>query len=328
MSYWDLVERYGEQEAARRFAMHGRRAFLPLSFMGRVLRILKPAMVVTTNAPRSERAAIIVAKQHGIPTLSMVDLFGIHQPVRLDADVVTVLSQWVIDNLRRERLVGPDVEFMVTGNPAFDQALDACGPPDPTWRKQHFPSLAADGRVVLWADTTGYWLKRRRVIHRRSSDQITDDLELLSGAAKANDAILLIRPHPSQSVEVYRAWLAKTQYPHVALAGDVPLHPLLRSVDAVVTYDSTVGIEALLMRRSVIQLQKKPRCDIRAMPLAEWGIARLADGPAALPRILQETLLDEHTSSRMLDLARTLLPQDKAAPVIASYIHRLLLGRS
>jgi hypothetical protein len=323
LSYWDLVLRHGEVEAAQLLERKGRHAFFPLAVMERVIHAIKPSMVVTTNSPRSEQAAVAVARQHGIPTLSMVDLFGLHHMIPLAADYITVMSERIIANLLQDGVNRPRDAFLITGNPAFDQAFDFSGPIDHAWRYAHFPYLPAQTKMLLWADTTGYRSGQSCELHLRNKAEIIEDLELLSQAARMNDACLLIRPHPSQPRTLYEEWIRHSAYPHVGFAGDVPLYPLLKSVDAVATYGSTVAVEALLMRRPVIQLQKQSCSVGNPMPMADWGLAWSADGTADLPGILHQVLNSGEAWDSMRARIAELLPQDKAAPKIAYHIHRI-----
>jgi hypothetical protein len=350
LSYWDLVMRHGEVAAAKLFEKKGREAFFPVSFMERVIRAVQPSMVVTTNSPRSERAAVVAAKRFGLLTLSMFDLFGIqHFSAATNeslADYVTVLSELTVENLRRDGMNKPPDSFLVTGNPAFDEAFDDCGPTDYNWRRTHFPALPADAKWLLWADNPSVlgplgpsppsneeailseaqdnWSVPLREIIVRSEAEIMNDLELLNQAASANSACLLIRPHPSQPRGLFEKWIRSKDPTRVGYAGDVPLHPLLRSIDCTATYESTVALQSLLMQRPVIQFEKRQLRGSSCLPLADWGMAWLFDDAASLPEIVREALQEGDTRQSKLAHARHLLPQRKAAPQIAYHIHRIV----
>ena len=122
LSYRDMVQREGEEEAARRWAAKQRNAFLPITVLERVLDRIRPDLVVTTNSPRAEYAAQLVAHRRGVPTLCMYDLFGLSHFHQIEADVIAVLSPLVIENLRQHTGVREGQQFIVTGNPAFDSA--------------------------------------------------------------------------------------------------------------------------------------------------------------------------------------------------------------
>ena len=231
LSYWDLALRYGEGEAAKLWAEKGRHAFLPLTVLERVIDSVKPDIVVTTNSPKSEQAAIEVANKKNILTLSTVDLFGIHHFHPLEAKYMTVICQQTIDNMRNEGVSKPDNAFIIAGNPAFDRAFDYRGPTDYAYRKTHFPSLPPDKPILLWIDMPAYWNLIERRLHTRSSAEVIRDLDTLADATAKNCGSMLIRPHPSQPRAIYDEWMKKYKYPHVAYAGGTPLYPLLKAVD-------------------------------------------------------------------------------------------------
>ena len=120
---------------------------------------------------------------------------------------------------------------------------------------------------------------------------------------------------------MFDAWMQKTAHPHVFFAGDVPLYPLLNASDTVATYTSTVGCEALLMRRPVIQLKYYP--GVRNMFLGEWGFARLAETPQDLPELVRQSFY--HTGGLEVEerVAKE-FPQERAAPKIAGAIRRIV----
>lgn len=323
LSYWDLVTRWGEKEAARLWAEKGRHAFLQLTVFERIIAQVKPDMVVTTNSPKSEQAAVAVAKGYGIPTISMVDLFGIHHFHPLESDYITILCERVIGNLEREGVHKPRESYCITGNPAFDRAFDFRGPVDYAWRSKHFPTLGKNNKTLLWIDMPAYWNVHTRSLHVRDDAEVLRDLDMFADAAKANGVTLLIRPHPSQQRGLYDKWMKERNLPHVLFAGGVPLYPLLNAVDVVATYTSTVSVEALLMQKRVVQLKFYPgHCDV---PLGEWNIAWLVEKPEQLTEKIRQAFSDEAEAERMRTRVTDLLPQEKAGPKVAALIEKLLL---
>ena len=79
LSFSDLVAESGLQEAELRYSDLGRQAFLPLATLDRIIKKIKPSLVVATNSPRAERAAIVAAQQLHIPAVCVVDLFAIDE---------------------------------------------------------------------------------------------------------------------------------------------------------------------------------------------------------------------------------------------------------
>ena len=328
LSYWDLVVRHGEVEAARLWVDKGRHAFFPLSIMERVIEKVKPDMVLVTNSPRAEEAAVEVAKRCGVATMAMVDLFGLKHFHTIIADFITVLCPLSIDNMRAEGVDKPDDAFLVTGNPAFDLAFDYRGPIDYDYRRKYFPTLSPQSPWLLWIDTPAYWMLENSVFHNnelhvRTDTEIIRDLDDLSHAAKVNGAYLLVRPHPSQSRALYDQWFKDKPQAHVAYAGGFPLYPLLKSVDVVSSYNSTVAVEALLMERRVLKL--KYHLGESDTPLGRWKLAWRVEHPDDLPTKLDAALHDEEEWKRMQERITAFFPQEKAAPKVAEHIKRIVL---
>jgi len=253
LSYIDLEDRHGPQVAADLYRRYGRQAFLPLGIAQRVIRQARPQLVVATNSPRAEQAAIETSRALGVPSVCLVDLLGIWERdllARPDyADAVCVLNDAVRDSLVHAGRPAQDV--FVTGNPAFDTVND--------------PAMAAAGaacrrqagwdalHVCLYASSpepagipgvagTGDPSFPRRIE------------QALIAAVDANPALALwVRRHPSEARadEVERA-----NHPRVRLAPpEMPLHACIHASDEVIVTVSTVGVEAGLAGKMVTQVR-------------------------------------------------------------------------
>ncbi len=257
LSMQDLIARHGAAEAERLYTAQGRQAFLPLGMMERVFDRLRPDLVIATNSPRAEAAAILTARKRGVPALCVVDLFGGFDTTFLKeagyADRVCVPSEGarriLIEAGRRPE------EIAVTGNPAFDELAN------PGIRAEAARLRAERGwegmRVVLWASqpTPSDPERPRRV-----------DRALIEAARSRPNWRVAIRPHPSERLE------EGLYPPEVHWSGpNEPLAPLLAAVDAVVIANSTVGLQAALLGTPVLTLREGLAPG--GVPYAEEGIA-------------------------------------------------------
>jgi hypothetical protein len=266
LCYADLAAEAGAEEARRRYASQGRQAFLPRATLRRILEAERPDLVVATNSPRAERAAIEASRALGIPSLCMVDLFAIDEVRWIGrpgyADKVCVLHEGV-----REFLIGagraPD-EIVVTGNPAFDalQAPDAARAGRQLRRDRGWEGR----RVLLWPS------QAEPAVHPFSG--VAGDPALpgrvLDAAVRWTlaqpDALLCVRPRAGEVPP------GLPDDPRIVLTGqDIPLPALLHAVDLVVMLTSTVGLEGHLAGARLVQVQGSVFDE--ALPLGRLGIA-------------------------------------------------------
>ena len=267
LSYADLERRVGVADAADRYAREGRRAFLPMGPMERLIRRLTPDLVVTTNSPRAEEAAIRAASRLGVPTLCVVDLLfpeGVYKDT-LNAFLVepgygrrlAVFSEqfrrWLIDHGRRAE------DVVATGNPAFDELAD--------------PAL--DSRAAALRRERG-WEGRKVILWASQPEPRRPDLpgkilaallEILPGHP---DWYLVHRKHPSEPVGTT---------PLGAQAGrsdqrdDLAL--MLSAVDLVVTMTSTVGIQGVVRDKPLVKIRLSQFDE--TMPYESIGVALAVD---------------------------------------------------
>ncbi|MEZ0308981.1 MAG: UDP-glycosyltransferase [Ramlibacter sp.] len=269
LCYAELEAEVGVQEAAKRYADLGRQAFLPVRTLKRILQRAQPDLLVITNSPRAERAAMIAAGQLGIPAVCIVDLFAIDEVRWIGApdygQKVCVLNEQVRDFLIAAGRKPEQV--VVTGNPAFDALLD---PSNAGQGRELRARHGWDGkRVVLWPT------QAEPAIHPFDGTPGDPDLpvralqRLADWVVRHPDAVLCVRPRagePPPALPAHDKLLVTGQ--------DWPLPALLHAVDAVVTLTSTVGLEGHLCGARLVQVLGsvfEP-----AMPLARFGIADAA----------------------------------------------------
>ena len=288
---WDLQQQYGIDAAQALLREKGRHGFHPLHIFRRIVAHLQPDLVLATNAPRSEYAAIDAAAEAGIPSLALLDLFGLpgdafaartRHPSR-----VCVLSEAVRDNLIRAGW--PPECIAITGNPAFD-ALSA--PQTHAAGLAWHASLGAPPRrLVLLA------LQPEPATHPASPGRQGDPhlpervlQACIDSVRQHPDWTLIVRPHPSQPIPALPADAQVRLSP-----SSEALHPLLHAVDVVITGTSTVALEAHLAGRRVLQLLDSIAAP--AMPYRALGVADAACHLTDLPQTLA-ALLAQPASNR------------------------------
>ena len=310
LSYVDLEQRLGMVEAAAAYAQFGRQSLRPLGVLRRIIKQLMPDVLVTTNSPRAERAAIEAAGLMGIPSVCMVDMFAVDEIAWIGqpgyASRVCVLNQAVA-----QRLVAhgrKEDEICMTGNPAFDTLNASC------WISAGQALRIAQGwkdaQVVLWA------AQPEPAVHPSVPGRTGDPSLSGRGRQALEDwtlagprRVLVVRPHPSEAL------LPASNHPQIVNTGrDFELNALLHAVNGVVTMNSTVGLQAHLAGKKVIQILGSMFDD--SVPLAKYGMAAACDDLLTLPALL--------AAWKLPDLAHEPRPLPLAAGAVARVILELL----
>ncbi len=309
LSYQELELRVGSEEAERQYQLDGRQAFLPVATLKRIVEQVAPALVVATNSPRAERAAIMAARSSGLPSVCLVDLFCLDEVKWIGApdyaDKVCVLNESVKHFLLSAGR--DDSQVVVTGNPAFDDLANpmhvAAGArlrQQRRWGSKH---------VLLWPTQV------EPALHPFNGTPGDVDLperalkQLIDWVLARRDCILCIRP---------RAGLAPMVLPDdpriVVTGQDVGLPALLQAVDLVVTLNSTVGLEGHLAGARLVQILGSVFDN--AMPLKRYGIAdeavALEGLAAALDRCINlarnpPNQLQKNATAKVLEVIRGFL---------------------
>lgn len=270
LSYIDMEQRLGVEEAARQYRQYGRQAFLPQGILERVIRKLSPQLVVATNSPRAEQAAIQAAGQLRIPCACLVDLLGIWERdliARPDyADALCVLNDSVAQGIVRAGR--PATQVHATGNPAFDSLHDttitdagAAIRREAGWQGLHVCLYASSPEPVGIPGVVG-----------TGDPQFPRRIEIaLVGAVQANPGLaLFVRRHPSEAPADEVRALA---HPRIRVSErGMPLHAAIHASDEVIVTVSTVGVEANMAGKAVTQVRGSILDHLS--PYLELGIAQ------------------------------------------------------
>jgi len=250
INYAEWVDRFGEADAAENYAVAGRRGFLPLDFIGRVIDHLRPAVVISTSSPRSEQAAIDAAVARGIPSLTMMDLFALPHDNFLRqsvyADRITVLSEFVRNNLVSAGIEASRIE--VTGCPAYDAMFD---PANAEAGRRLRESLGwQDCRMLMWAGNLEEDAPNGDDRYRGTGLGIMAQEKLRGWVESHPDAALLIRYHPNQ----YHLFPLPAPHPRIHFSNPASdkLQPQLHAADILLVQTSTVGFEAALIGKRLL----------------------------------------------------------------------------
>lgn len=269
LCYFDLEQRLGPEEAKRQYQLLGRKCFLPLTIMEKLIKAVAPDLVFTTNSPRSEKAGLLTAKKLGIPAICLCPAFEkkfLWIAEKGYGDVVCVLSEGMKNSLIEQGR--PEKEIITTGSPALDYLQD--------------PKIDDSGKilrkkynwkndfVILWASQDEPEIHPETL--QKGDPELPDKVlkQLLHLIEKHSNWRLVIRPHPSQTLSL-KGLPARAQ---ISTQKENLAH-LLKAVDLVVLISSTVGVQASMLGTPIIQLT----CSILkdASPFIEHGLALEVD---------------------------------------------------
>lgn len=283
INYLDLIAQHGESGAAELYADKGRYGFLPLRLMNLLMAALRPDVVVTTNSPRSEEASLAIAVARGIPSVGMVDLFGLDSDAyvlrEIKPDWTCVLADSVRDRLIRRGFSADRVR--VTGNPGFDglftpenRQLAEAFVLQKGWLGKHIIFNAGAWEPATHPDSD---------IPAGRSFPIAIESILREYVRSRPNTALIQRYHPSDWFHYPR--LLEDPLIHFSEPPNEPIHPLLLASSIVVNTNSTVGLEAAVAGKPVISIENSPSV------LGWFSLAKLgASYPSATHRDLPAIL--------------------------------------
>jgi len=332
LSWMDLLAEHGQPGAEKLYAEQGRQCFSPVATMTRVLKATGADLLLTTSAPRAEKAAVIAAARLGVPAVCMVDLFAAYEFVWLrEPDYAQRIC--VMNGRVRDKLLAagrPPEDIVVTGNPAFDSINEtevvAAGRALRSARGWGDASNPASPIVVTWISQVEPSEHSCRPGERGNPKLPQEIWNLLSlTCQQLKDVFCVCRAHPSEPADDRELpsgqWLSRSSE---------PLHALLHASDLVVVMTSTVGLEASIAGTRVLQVLGS-LYSVDA-PYLDYGVAERAVTLDTLAMALAEEVEVVRSKRRLLAInaaitsesART---QNSAAKAVVVCISSVLDGQ-
>lgn len=248
----DLVSEHGTESASSMFAHHGRHSFLPRRTMTKLIQMIEADLVVTTNSPRAERAAIEAAGRLNIPAVCIAGPFMFDEIEWFKqndyANKICLAAEFQVRLFEKH---GRDLkDLVVTGNPAFQEI-----------RSKKYANSGVtlrsklgwqDKKVILWASQTEPRKHPFKDIGGGDPNlPIKIERFLINLASTNPEWRLIFRQHPAEvpirrydNDNVYTS----SQEEH--------LWTVLNACDVLVTQASSVGIDAHLLNKAIVQLQQ------------------------------------------------------------------------
>lgn len=285
LSYMDLIQRLGEQKAEQKYAELGRQAFCPVTILKRILKKIQPDLLITTNSPRAEKAAVFSARKLGIPSICLVDLFALWEAEWIKdhqyADKICVLSEYVKNIIVKAGRDPQDI--IVTGNPAFDRLTE-----------KHLPDKSrnlrtrkhwGNSKVILWCSQPEP--KAHPMTGTPGNPELPRKIEniLIDLLPRHPQWRLVFRPHPNDNVQFHNL----PERVEVSSSED-DLEVLLHAIDCIITMTSTVGLQGAMLGKPFLTIEMSvftPDAPYSDMGIA-YGVDKLVNIEEALINILDK----------------------------------------
>lgn len=246
LSFYELLEKYGAEEASRIYSLKGRQSFLPVKTISRIFSTYKPDVLVSTNSPRSERASFIAAKEFGVPSVCIVGLFAMHE-IQWIGEKDFCTSVCVISDSVKRMMVDygrRDEDVYVTGNPAFDRLARTSLEEESCVFRANLNVV--DKKIILWASQPEPAVHPFTGVEGNPVLPRIIEKKLIEIVQDRDDLLLIVRHHPGENVE------CNYDYKNVYFSSSDDLAVTLKASDLVITMTSTVGVEGVLLNKPLI----------------------------------------------------------------------------
>ena len=249
ISYFDLVNELGLKLAFENYKIKKRQAFNPKNSLKKIIKHISPNYVFTTNSPRMESASIYAAKELNIKSIQILDLFGDDFPIP-SADNIIVMNEFVKNKLLQS---GSIRNVFSLGQPIFDRTIEEV---EKVNKEKILTKLgySINDRIILFCPSPYYiWNNDLSVKEIRDESIINIPIfSILSNLTRIFKVKIILRPHPvSDSIENYRKYIEKDKMIQYYSDLDLNLFESLAISEMVLTYNSTVGVQAAICNKVV-----------------------------------------------------------------------------
>jgi len=229
---------------------------------------LKPAAVVVADEGLPPACLGVAAAEAGIPSVCVAHSRTPPVSRTYAFDVIALFGQGVVDELNRREQPPSGCTLVSIGACRYDELFLGAYTSAPAIREQLRISpgqpIVTFGSQWLVPNDTGHW-KRRGVEW------------LLEGLP--DDVVLVIKKHPLETDDICETVASEHDPGRYRIVREVDLYGLLAASRALVTHNSNIATEAVLLRRPVILIDfpgaERELC-------AKHGLALMVNSPESL----------------------------------------------
>ncbi|MFY0683210.1 MAG: CDP-glycerol glycerophosphotransferase family protein [Balneola sp.] len=247
MSFYDLVVKYGEDEAFRIYNEKKRHAFLPVRSMKRIIDDEAPDLVITTTSPKCELASLLASKDLGIPTMQIIDLFGDNFPIPF-ADHIVVLNEAVKQKL--ESRVGENSKVHALGQPVFDYTISMVEKVDRGTIRNKL-SIRSETPVILFSPSRYLIYNEDKSVARELDHSSVNEpvFNIFKRLRQKYDFRVIVRPHPNDKADKFSDYIDGEDFIKLYKDKELSLYEAISVSDLVVAFNSTIMIESTLCEK-------------------------------------------------------------------------------
>jgi hypothetical protein len=245
---FELVNELGYELAISEYDKHGRKAFLPIDFARRTLRLLTPDFIFVTCGQRLEKAFAIAANEMDIKVFRLIDL--ISNSIKVDYKATFLVGNLLAKNKLAE-INDEKNKIIVTGNPNFEYQY-------------------CSGKVESTSVKTIVYFSQPGVAGRNVVLNIFNKL-----CKQSKDVLFLYKPHPNENLEDLIPLSNEIQF-----TDNIDANELIAKSDVILTHFSSVGFQAINQDKPLITIN----FNMLKFPLnyKEMGCAKEVVSPLAL----------------------------------------------
>ncbi|SHH04096.1 glycosyltransferase family protein [Pedobacter caeni] len=253
LSYYDLVLQTDEKTAAEIYRKRKRQAFYPYNVLTTIFSEIKPDLVITTTSPRFESAALKAAKDLGIQSLQILDLFGDDYPVP-SADHIVVMNQSVSEKLRSRGNI--ESKFYPYGQPILDETIETINSLDIEGIKRN--RGLSGKKILLFGPTRNYVFNEDLSIKAEldGTEMNNSIFAILDEVAEKFGIQIILRPHPSDHADNYIKFIADK--PHYNVCPELSIYEAIAISDYVLSYSSTIVVQSVVSNKKSFTFNQNP----------------------------------------------------------------------
>ncbi|MFC2019185.1 hypothetical protein ACFLU4_04420 [Chloroflexota bacterium] len=221
--------------------------------------------VLTNELSPPERAAALIARIKGIPTLDVQSMaYGVKEPpIQITTDKMAIGGELIKQlAIQRKGEVYED-RLVIVGHPAIDfmlQKLDS-------FNREEFNKelgLKTDRSIVLFTSQS---------VQLPVTPEIREQLVrcVYKAIKELPEEQFIVKLHPGEGFELHYKLQREMKLTNVVIVKDVNLYYLFKICNLVMSFLSTTGLEAMIMDKPVIEINLTGKPDI--LPYVQSGAA-------------------------------------------------------